>query len=265
MDIEDYIGYVASEGDKFAAAADKGSLEADVAACDDWNLRALVRHLGLIHLWAAAHVAFSSDDWLESGDDIPALSRYWPDLAASWPADGELVPWYRRTNENLVRVLQSTPADHQCMTFLPAPTPLTMWSRRQASEIAIHRFDAERARDIPSHFEPEFATDMLDELLSGFAPRPRGRGAKDIEVESERVLHVHAEDVDEHWFLTIGREAIETSREGGDVDLMVTATAAELYLLMWNRTDESTVTLTGDPHLMDTWREGCRVRWPGGG
>ena len=28
-----------------------------------------------------------------------------------------------------------------------------MWSRRQASEIAIHRFDAEHARDIPSQFE----------------------------------------------------------------------------------------------------------------
>jgi uncharacterized protein (TIGR03083 family) len=264
MDIADYIGYVVSEGDKFAAAADEGSLEADVAACDDWNMRALVRHLGLIHLWAAAHVAFSSDDWLDSGDDIPALSRYWPDLAASWPADTELVAWYRRTNENLVRVLRSMPDDHQCMTFLPAPTALTMWSRRQASEIAIHRFDAEHACGILSHFEPEFASDMLDELLSGFATRPRRKGTKDIEVESERVLHVHAEDVDEHWFLTFGREAIDTSREGGGADLSVTATAAELYLLMWNRTDASTVTLTGDPHLMDIWRESCRVRWPGG-
>lgn len=264
MNIADYIGYVASEGDKFAAAADKGSLEADVAACDDWNMRALVRHLGLIHLWAAAHVAFSSDDWLDSSDDIPALSRYWPDLAASWPDDTELVGWYRRTNENLVRVLRSMPDDHECMTFLPAPTALTMWSRRQASEIAIHRFDAEHARSIPSHFEPEFAADMLDELLSGFASRPRSEGAEEIEVESERILHVHAEDVDEHWFLTIGREAIDTSREGSDADLTVTATAAELYLLMWNRTDESTVTLTGDPNLMDIWRESCRVRWSGG-
>lgn len=265
MDIADYIEYVATEGSKFAAAADEGSLDADIAACDDWNMRTLVRHLGLIHLWAGAHVAFSSDDWLDSSDDIPALSRYWPDLAASWPADTDLVAWYRRTNENLVRVLRSTPDDHQCMTFLPAPTALAMWSRRQASEIAIHRFDAEHACDIPSHFEPEFAADMLDELLSGFAARPRRNGAKDIEVESDRVLHVHAEDVDEHWFLTIGRAAIQTTREGGDADLTVAATAAELYLLMWNRTDESTVTLTGDPRLMDIWRESCRIRWSGGG
>lgn len=257
----DYIGYVASEGDKFAAAADKGSLEVDIAACDDWNMCSLVRHLGLIHLWAAAHVAFSSDDWLDSSDDIPALSRYWPDLAASWPDDAELVAWYRRTNENLVRVLRSMPDDHECMTFLPAPTALTMWSRRQASEIAIHRFDAEHARGIPSHFEPDFATDMLDELLSGFASRP---SPNEIEVEAEQVLHVHAEDVDEHWYLTIRRNGIETSREGTDADLTLTATAAELYLLMWNRTDESTVTATGDPGLMGIWRESCRVRWSGG-
>ena len=102
---------------------------------------------------------------------------------------------------------------------------------------------------------------MLDELLSGFAPRP---SPNEIEVESDRVVHVHAHDVDEHWYLTIGPSGIETSRDGGAADLTVTATAAELYLLMWNRTDESTVTLDGDAGVIDLWRATCRVRWSGG-
>jgi len=263
MQVADYIGYVVSEGDKFAAAADKGELDVEVSACDGWDMRTLVRHLGLIHLWAAGNVAFTQDDWLDA-DDIPDMARYWPELGSSWPDDSELVSWYRQTKANLVRVLETAPADHQCFSFLPAPTPVTMWSRRQASEIAIHRFDAENARGIPSHFEPEFAADMLDELLSGFASRPRAEGAKEIEIESERVLHVYADDVDEHWYLTIGPETIETSRDGGDADLTVTATAAELYLLMWNRADDSTSTLTGDAGLMGLWRESCRVRWSGG-
>lgn len=263
MQVADYIGYVASEGDRFATAADQGEWGVEVAACDGWDMRALVRHLGLIHLWAAGNVAYAHDDWLDA-DDIPDMARYWPELGSSWPEDSDLVSWYRRTNENLVRVLESTPADHQCFSFLPAPTPLTMWARRQASEIAIHRFDAEHARGIPTHFEPEFAADMLDELLSGFASRPRADGAKQIGTASERVLDVHADDVDEHWFLTIGPDAIVTARDGGDADLTVTATAAELYVLLWNRADDSTVTLTGDADLMDLWREGCRVRWSGG-
>ena len=127
MDVADYIGFVASEGDRFAAAAEQGELNVDIRACEGWDMRDLVRHLGLIHLWAAAHIAYSRDDWLDASDDIPALSRYWPELAASWPDDTDLVSWYHRTNENLVRVLESMPADHQCQTFLPAPTALTMF------------------------------------------------------------------------------------------------------------------------------------------
>ena len=258
MDISDYIGFVAAEGDRFADAAERGELDVDIAACEGWDMRDLVRHLGLIHLWAAGNVAYPQDDWFDA-DDIPDMARYWPELASSWPEDAELVSWYRQTNKNLVRVLESAPADHQCFSFLPAPTPVTMWSRRQASEIAIHRFDTESARGIPSHFEPEFAADMLDELLAGFAPRPQ-----QIEVDAERVLHVHATDVDEHWYLTIGPEGVQTSRHGDDADLTVTATATDLYLLMWNRTDDSTAALTGDATLMDLWRETCRVRWSGG-
>ncbi len=257
MDVSDYIGFVASEGDRFATAAEQGELSADIPPCEGWDMRELVRHLGLIHLWAAANVAFPSDEWLDV-DDLTVLADHWPELASSWPDDSDLVSWYRRTNENLVRVLESAPADHQCFTFLPAPTPLTMWSRRQASEIAIHRFDAEVSRGIPTYFEPRFAADMLDELVSGFAPGPR-----EIPVRSERVLHVHARDVDEHWYVTIDPDGMETSRQGGDADLTVTGTAAELYLLLWNRTADSSVTLTGDTDLMDLWRGHCRVRWSG--
>ena len=260
MQVTEYIGYVASEGARFATAADSGTLDIQISACDGWDMRALVRHLGLIHLWAAGNVAFTRDDWLDA-DDIPDMARYWPELGSSWPTDADLVPWYTETMENLVRVLEAAPADHQCFSFLPAPTPVTMWARRQASEIAIHRFDAERARGIPSHFDPDFATDMLDELLSGFAPRP---GSAGLEIDSDRVLHVHARDVDEHWYVTIGPNGIQSSRDGRDADLTLTAPAAQLYLLMWNRTDVSTVETTGDAELMSLWRESCRVRWSGG-
>jgi uncharacterized protein (TIGR03083 family) len=256
MEVAEYIEFVASEGDRFATVADKGDLSVDIPPCEGWDMRELVRHVGLIHLWAAANVACPSEEWLDV-DDMSVLARYWPDLA-SWPDDADLVRWYRATNENLVRVLESKPPDHQCFTFLPAPTPLTMWSRRQASELAIHRFDAEVARGIPSHFEPRFAADMLDELVSGFAP-----GRRPIPVESPKVLDIHAEDVDEHWYVTLDPEGMDTSRQAREVDLTVSGTASQLYLLMWNRTDGSTVGLTGETGLMEVWHERCRVRWSG--
>jgi uncharacterized protein (TIGR03083 family) len=245
MDVSDYIESVASEGELFASAAEHGEL----------GVGDLVRHLGMIHLWAAANVAFPESDWLDV-EELPDLVRYWPDLAGDgqYPDDAKLVSWYRDTLANLVEVLKSAPADVAAFTFLPAPTPLTMWARRQASEIAIHRFDAESARGVASRFDPRFASDMLDELLSGFGPRQR-----DIHTDRERVLHVHAEDTDDHWWLTIGPQGIETSRHGTDADLTVAGTAAALYLSMWNRTPDSTVRLTGDTSVMDVWHNTSRV------
>ena len=258
LEVSDYIRFVASEGDRFASAAKQGDLTVRIPTCPEWTMRDLVRHLGMIHLWAAANVAFPEPDWLDVGE-LPDLVRYWPDLtgeSGEYPEDPELVSWYRETLANLIRVLESAPADLECFTFLPAPTPLTMWARRQASEIAIHRFDAEHARDITSSFDQGFATDMLDELMSGFAPR---LGAPDI--EGPQVVHVHAEDAGEHWFTTIGPERSETSRSGDEADLTLTGTAADLYLLLWNRTPDSSISMSGNTDLMALWHGNFRVQW----
>ncbi len=253
MDVSEHIGFVASEAELFAAAAESGDLGAAVETCPGWDMRELVRHLGLIHLWAAGHIAFPHAE----PDDVKLqdLAEYWPDLAA-WPDDADLVSWYRATSANLVETLRAAPADVESFMYLPAPSPLAMWARRQASEIAIHRFDAESARGVTTHFENAFAADVLDEMLCGFAPRRR-----ELAIDAEKVMHVHAEDVDQDWFLTIGPESIETSRQGGNADLTLRGSAEELYLLMWNRAPDSTVTMTGNTDLMGVWRGNVRIRW----
>jgi uncharacterized protein (TIGR03083 family) len=258
MDVSDYIGFVASEGARFASAAEHGDLDERIEACPEWAMRDLVRHLGMIHLWAAANVAFPEPDWLDV-EELPDLVRYWPELAGpsgEYPSDPELVAWYRNTLANLIDVLRSAPADVAAFTFLPAPTPLTMWARRQASEIAIHRFDAEQARDITSHFDPLFAADMLDELLFGFAPRPRP-----IDVDRPQVIRVHAEDTDDQWYVTIGRDASTTAREGDGADLTLAGPAADLYVRLWNRMPRSSVAMSGNTELLDLWTDNFRVRW----
>ena len=257
MDVAQYIRFVTTEGKGFAAAAAQGSLDVEIEPCPGWDMRDLVRHLGMIHLWAAANVAFPHDDWLDV-QDLPDLVQYWPELAAGgeYPDDDGLVDWYRACHAHLVHVLSHAPADVACFAFLPAPTPLTMWCRRQASEIAIHRFDAEQPRGIVTEYEPRFATDMLDELLSGFTPRHRQGG-----IDRPRTVHVHADDTDEHWWVTLGPEHATTSRSGDDADLVVRAPAADLYLLLWNRITRGAVTTEGDTSLLDLWRGNVRVRW----
>ena len=81
---------------------------------------------------------------------------------------------------------------HDMPTFLPAPSPLAMWARRQAHETAIHRYDAQHATGTSAGFDPAFASDGIDELVSGFAPR-----ADQFPTKSSRTMVVHAEDTDD--------------------------------------------------------------------
>jgi hypothetical protein len=74
-------------------------------------------------------------------------------------------------------------------------------------------------------------------------------------------MHVHANDTHDDWYITLGAEKTETARHGGEADLSLTGTAAELYLLLWNRTPDSSVTMSGDTDLMDLWHGNVRVRW----
>jgi uncharacterized protein (TIGR03083 family) len=251
-----YIASVELEGASFARAAESGSLDVPIAACPDWDMGDLVRHLGEIHLWAAANVAYPKPKWLHVGD-LADLADHWPDLASDCPDDDDLVTWYRATHANLVDVLRSAPPDVEAFTFLPAPTPLTMWARRQASEIAIHRFDAEQARNLDSHFSPAFASDMIDELF-GFA-----RLHRDVQTDVRRVLRVTATDVDEHWWVAMDPSRMTASRDDLGADLTVSGTAADLYLTLWNRTSGSNLEFVGDPSVLEVWRNSGRVIWTG--
>lgn len=250
-----YITSIAEEGERFALAAAAGGLDVPVSACPGWDIRELVKHVGLVHLWAAANIEYPSDRWL-SVNDMSDLALYWPDHATGWPADADLVTWYRSTLTNLTDVLGTAPDDHHCLTFLPAPSPLIMWARRQASEIAVHRCDAEAARGRPSRFEPRFAADMLDELLTGFAPRMRP-----LDATNDCVLRVAAEDVGDHYVITMGPSGIRTEHHGDHHDLAISGSAADLYLLMWNRPKGPSIRLDGDARVLDLWRETCRIEW----
>ena len=254
MEIVDHINAVAREGKLLAAAADHGGLDVPIDPCPGWDMRELLRHLIEIHLWAAAHVAQPhGKPWV---DELSELEAFWPDLAVFWPDDDALADWYLDTNANLVRSLESAPADLETFTFLPAPSPLAMWARRQAHETAVHRFDAENAAGIPTEFTPAFAADGVDELLAAFAPRK-----PEFPVDRDQVMHVHATDTDDHWRVTMGPGGITTVRGDGPADVSLSGTATDLYLVLWNRRDDSSVTVAGDSELLAKWHGNHRVRW----
>ena len=136
MEVAVHIDALRSEGELMAAAVEGSDPGAPVPTCPEWAVRDLVRHMGGVHRWATGYVAGARTEMGGPGLD---------EIVGVGPDDAELAGWLRQGSAALVGALTAAPADLVCWTFLPAPSPLAMWARRQAHETAIHRVDAQLA------------------------------------------------------------------------------------------------------------------------
>jgi hypothetical protein len=143
-------------------------------------------------------------------------------------------------------------SDVVCATFLPAPSPLAMWARRQAHETAIHRVDAERAAGVASSCPPAFAADGVDELLVGFIPRPR----INLRADPPRSLRIRATDAAGDWLVRIGPQGPVTGAGEDGADCEVRGPASDLYLALWSRQDTAGLAVRGDGEVLALFSSG---------
>jgi uncharacterized protein (TIGR03083 family) len=250
LKITEHIDALQREGRLLAAAATRTELDAPIPTCPDWRMRDLVRHVGGVHRWATGYVGDRRTEvWDVDLDDI----------VGTWPADLDLIDWFREGHTRLVHTLASAPPDLDCFTFLAAPSPLAMWARRQAHETAMHRVDAESPGSTITKFPPTFAADGVDELLSCFITRPRPRRAP--KVSSPRSIQVHTTDTGDDWHIQIGLEDVVTSSRSSPADCTITAAAGDLYLFLWNRRSDAGISVDGDRDLLAMWRKDFQIRW----
>ncbi|MFJ6725466.1 maleylpyruvate isomerase family mycothiol-dependent enzyme [Streptomyces sp. NPDC091281] len=251
METAEYVRVLDHRGRALASAAEAAGPDAKVPTCPEWQVRDLVRHTGTVHRWATALVA--------EGHLSPPPAHDPPrDL------DGDaLVEWFRAGHRALVDTLTAAPADLECWHFLPAPSPLAFWARRQAHETAVHAFDAETALETPLEHStdpltPAFAADGVDELLRGFHARSRSR----VRTTEPRVLRVRATDggAEAVWTVRLSAEPPVAVRDAaGEADCEVSGPAARLYLALWNRTPFPEV--DGDTGLARLWQETSAITW----
>ncbi|OAH09736.1 maleylpyruvate isomerase family mycothiol-dependent enzyme [Streptomyces jeddahensis] len=242
METSEHIKALEAEGELLAVAAEEAGPDAKVPTCPGWEVRDLLRHTGMVHRWATAFVAEGHTSYQPDGG--------LPDL------DGdELLAWFRVGHRALVETLSTAPPDVDCWSFLPAPSPLAFWARRQAHETAVHRFDAEAARSgTPGEIGRDFAADGIDELLRGFHARSKSK----VRSVEPRVLRVRATDTDAVWTVRLSAEPPVTEQDGtGEADCEISGPAARLYMSLWNRLPFPRV--TGDSSLAALWRERSAV------
>jgi uncharacterized protein (TIGR03083 family) len=252
VEIAEHIEALRTEGARMTAAARATPADTPVPTCPGWLARDLIRHMGGVHRWATSCVA-------EARAEPPTESL--EELAGGWPGDEELGDWFQAGYLALVAALVAAPSDLQCWTFLPAPSPLAFWSRRQAHETAIHRVDAEltagRSHDHLSRITPYFAADGADELLVGFMPLR----ATTLRTDAPASLAFACTDVDAAWVITMGPEGSSAHAGAGKADCAVAGPATDIYLALWNRGGYDALAVEGDREVLRRCSDAMGLRW----
>jgi uncharacterized protein (TIGR03083 family) len=257
MDINEHIDALRHQGTLLADAAERAGLDAAIPPCPAWQVKDLLRHTGYIHRWAAKHITDCPDTVLDGPPE--------EDILRGGAADPDLLAWFRAGHAALVQTLSTADPGLVCATFMDAPSPLAFWARRQAHETAIHRADAESASGLRPEYDPEFAADGIDELITGFGQRRKYRPS----AGQPGAMRVRATDTGHAWYVGAEDGRLRARREDSGPDpaapiaCTVTGVASSVYLFLWNRSDaaQAGVTISGDTGFLELWQSSVRVRW----
>src|SRR6202050_5574339 len=203
MDCDQHIAALDREGRLLAEAAERSGLAAPVPSCPAWQVRDLLRHIRYVHWWAGTHVREARSELIAAPSEAELLS--------GGPPDAELLCAYRAGHRALVETLRRADPAVRCATFLPAPSPLAFWARRQAHETAIHRADAEGASGGRPGYTSAFARAGIDELVMGFGQRRKYRPS----AAHDGTMRVQLTDTGDAWHVAAEAGRIQARHEPG--------------------------------------------------
>lgn len=159
---------------RFALAGEDVDLDARVAACPDWSVHDLVRHVGSANWWAGANVRDRNPDERSRG-----LRTTMESAAPAVDGAGALATWYAEISRELLETLTAADLDAPVWTF-GGPGQASYWLRRMLHETALHRWDLESAigGQISATPLPEdVAVDTVDEFCTVMRPLMDALGA----------------------------------------------------------------------------------------
>lgn len=254
LSFEEHLDVIRASGDRMASLAGSVDESTKVPTCPAWDVRALLAHQTTVHRWATANVVRTDPNAVASQTEVRK-------------SVDDIVTYFEQGLDELIAALQAAPEDLKAMTFLKdAPNPRAFWARRQAHETTMHMIDALSATvgGFPSTDEAAVdvavAIDGIDELLCGFFTRGR---SKLFDGEQYSILVEPADD-GRRWVVSVAEQLTtdpDPKSDLGDldVDVVLTGSAAQLYLGLWNRGDE--IVTSGRTGLLARWRETQRIKW----
>jgi uncharacterized protein (TIGR03083 family) len=235
MEYAEHLAAIGSNVEAMVAAL-RDRHELEVPSCPGWNGADLLAHVA--NVMAQKLPVFSA-----RRTEAPERGS-WVRTSA---ADPDLGPRVVELTAQVGRELAEMGPGVALWSWYQRDQSSDFWARRLAHEALIHRVDAELAAGLDSCCPEELAADGLGELLEVFLARP-GRPLKDGGPEA--VIHLHGEDRECDWSVTLGgEEVIVQPGHHGPPAALLSGEAANLYLWGWGRGAQDKVSIAGDPAL----------------
>jgi uncharacterized protein (TIGR03083 family) len=241
----DLLTVAAADGRDLLAAAQSG-WSRPVPDCPGWNAAGLVGHMGAILGWMARIVT--------TGEAVPRRDRETP------PADRDaLAAWYAAHLEQALGVLAAAPPESWAWTFSSrGDQRVSWWRRRLAVELAIHRWDAQRATalgsaSLPPPLDGNVAAAGIEEFLTEFLPGLLAQPGVEGLTGS---LHLRATDGASEWWINLddkGRAAAVPGHRKADT--AIRATRSDLLLWLTNRQQTRALQISGPPEVTARWTQ----------
>ena len=198
-------------------------------------------HVGRLHRWVTDIVANQPDDPM----------REWTKAV---PEGDALLDWFTAGIEPLAAALGAAGPETPAWSWTTDQTA-GFWARRQANELAVHRYDAQLAARAPEPIDRVLAVDGIGEL---FDLLPFWSGAADVRGTGE-AIHFHCTDGDGEWLVRLDPDALVVTREHAKGDVAARGTASDVLLFLYGRVAPDQLEVFGDAALLTCWRE--LVRW----
>ncbi|MFD4660662.1 maleylpyruvate isomerase family mycothiol-dependent enzyme [Kitasatospora sp. NPDC058444] len=245
MTPNEHVDAVAAETDRFTTAVRSADPATPVPTCPDWTLADLVRHTGSVQRWFTV--------LLRRRIQAPPTSRdvdlMLPERAEDYPA------WLTESGAEAAATFATTDLDAPMWAW-GADQHARFWVRRMLFETLVHRVDAELALGLKPEIDPDLAADGVAEFLTNlpnatlFAPHTAKLRAAD------RTLRFTRTDGDGDWLIRLRPDGFDLAPDDtAAADATVSATAADLLLLLYGRTDRTApeISTAGDEALLELW------------
>jgi len=240
VDPSEHLTSLETEASRFFEVAAGSDLELPVPACPKWSIGNLLAHMGDVHRWTARIVS--------TGQRVGGSARFEP------PEGEGVLAWGRSGYDEMIDAMRGKDPLEPCWTFgRSSPQNVGWWYRRQALELAVHRFDIESAAQRRAGpVEPRLAADGVDEFMFDMFPMLRERVASG---GLEGTLHLHATDAAGEWLVDFDAADLPARREHAKADTALRGPASGLFLWLWNRqtTEQGGLEAFGSQTVLEAW------------